>query len=146
MLKMMQKWVGDDHFISSKRKLNHFSSVKKKRKKVFRCDSNNFSPNPIDPLIRCLRLFLRKLSTRCQLKKRWISHWTGYSSYDSNYDSYGVSDDRTGKEMTLKKVYELALTAIAYLAFGIFVLQVIMCITAVSLDHIVWNIACDSHW
>lgn len=34
--------------------------------------------------------------------------------------------------MTLKKVYELALTAIAYLAFGIFVLQVIMCITAVT--------------
>lgn len=53
------------------------------------------------------------------------------SPYDSNYDSYSVSEHGSGKEMTLKKVYELALTAIAYLAFGIFILQVIMCITTV---------------
>lgn len=53
--------------------------------------------------------------------------------YDSGYENYGMSYDQggSGKEMTLKKVYELALTAIAYLAFGIFVLQVIMCITTV---------------
>lgn len=52
--------------------------------------------------------------------------------YDSGYD-YGMSYDSGGssKEMTLKKVYELALTAIAYLAFGIFILHVIMCITTV---------------
>lgn len=66
----------------------------------------------------------------------------GYSPYEPGYD-YGVSYDgdgggghghssgSSGKEMTLRKVYELALTAIAYLAFGIFVLQVIMCITTV---------------
>lgn len=66
----------------------------------------------------------------------------GYSPYEPGYD-YGMSYDgggggassghssSSGKEMTLKKVYELALTAIAYLAFGIFVLQVIMCITTV---------------
>lgn len=54
------------------------------------------------------------------------------TGYDSGYD-YGMSYDSggSGKEMTLKKVYELALTAIAYLAFGIFVLHVIMCITTV---------------
>lgn len=58
-----------------------------------------------------------------------------YAGYDiGGDDTYGVSYDSGGgssKEMTLKKVYELALTAIAYLAFGIFVLQVIMCITTV---------------
>lgn len=50
-----------------------------------------------------------------------------------SYDHGGghSSSGGSGKEMTLKKVYELALTAIAYLAFGIFVLQVIMCITTV---------------
>lgn len=47
-----------------------------------------------------------------------------------SYDS-GGGGSGSGKEMTLKKVYELALTAIAYLAFGIFILQVIMCITTV---------------
>lgn len=58
-----------------------------------------------------------------------IGYETGWQpeSYGMSYDSGGGS----GKEMTLKKVYELALTAIAYLAFGIFVLQVIMCITTV---------------
>lgn len=43
-----------------------------------------------------------------------------------------IDNGGSGKEMTLKKVYELALTAIAFLSFGIFVMQVIMCITAVS--------------
>lgn len=47
-----------------------------------------------------------------------------------SFDSGG-----SGKEMTLKKIYELALTAIAFLSFGIFVLQVIMCITAVSIRY-----------
>ncbi|XP_031631439.1 uncharacterized protein LOC116345865 [Contarinia nasturtii] len=58
-----------------------------------------------------------------------------FQGYDVGGDDYGVSYDSSGgssKEMTLKKVYELALTAIAYLAFGIFVLQVIMCITTVK--------------
>lgn len=56
----------------------------------------------------------------------------GYAAFDQDYESYGISyDNGSSKEMTLKKIYELALTAIAYLAFGIFVLQVIMCITAV---------------
>lgn len=56
----------------------------------------------------------------------------GYTPYESG-DDYGISYESggSGKEMTLKKVYELALTAIAYLAFGIFILQVIMCITTV---------------
>lgn len=68
----------------------------------------------------------------------------GYSPYESGYE-YGMTYDNggghgnggnssSGKEMTLKKVYELALTAIAYLAFGIFVLQVIMCITTVCIN------------
>lgn len=56
-----------------------------------------------------------------------------HSPYDIGYENYNVSDYHNGssKEMTLKKVYELALTAIAYLAFGVYVLQVIMCITTV---------------
>lgn len=55
------------------------------------------------------------------------------TGYDTGYD-YGMTYDSGGssKEMTLKKVYELALTAIAFLSFGIFVLQVIMCITTVG--------------
>lgn len=59
----------------------------------------------------------------------YIGYETGWQpeTYGMSYDSGGGSS----KEMTLKKVYELALTAIAYLAFGIFVLQVIMCITTV---------------
>lgn len=53
-------------------------------------------------------------------------------SYDGGGGgAHGSNGGSSGKEMTLKKVYELALTAIAYLAFGIFVLQVIMCITTV---------------
>lgn len=58
----------------------------------------------------------------------------GYSPYESGYEDYGVSYDHGsgGKEMTLKKIYELALIAIAYIAFGIFVLQVIICIASVS--------------
>lgn len=36
------------------------------------------------------------------------------------------------KEMTLRNIYDIALTAIAYLSFGLFVLQVIMCITLVT--------------
>lgn len=57
-----------------------------------------------------------------------------HTPYDAGYENYGVIDDNNGshKEMTLKKVYELALTAIAYLAFGIYILQVIMCITTVK--------------
>lgn len=62
----------------------------------------------------------------------------GYGPIDGGYEGYGMSFDSgggSGKEMTLKKVYELALTAIAFLSFGIFVLQVIMCITAVSIPN-----------
>lgn len=35
------------------------------------------------------------------------------------------------KEMTLRNIYDIALTAIAFLSFGLFALQVIMCITLV---------------
>lgn len=69
-----------------------------------------------------------------------ISYNLGYD-YGMSYDSGGGGGGGGfGKEMTLKKVYELALTAIAYLAFGIFVLQVIMCITTVCQ----WIRKCDS--
>lgn len=65
-----------------------------------------------------------------------IGYETGWQpeSYGMSYDSGGSGG--SSKEMTLKKVYELALTAIAYLAFGIFVLQVIMCITTVCTSEI----------
>lgn len=36
------------------------------------------------------------------------------------------------KEMTLRNIYDIALTAIAFLSFGLFALQVIMCITMVT--------------
>lgn len=36
------------------------------------------------------------------------------------------------KEMTLRNIYDIALTAIAFLSFGLFALQVIMCITLVT--------------
>lgn len=65
--------------------------------------------------------------------------WLGYGPIEGGFEGWqGMHMDSTGssKEMTLKKVYELALTAIAFLSFGIFVMQVIMCITAVSVHRI----------
>lgn len=58
------------------------------------------------------------------------------SGYDQGYEEWGVMNEGGGggskKEMTLRNIFDIALTAIAYLSFGLFVLQVIMCITLVT--------------
>lgn len=82
-----------------------------------------------------------KVSVVLRCKEKGVNNFglfAIYAGYESSWqpESYGSgmsyeSGGGSSKEMTLKKVYELALTAIAYLAFGIFVLQVIMCITTV---------------
>lgn len=60
-----------------------------------------------------------------------------FVGYDQGWEEWnGMGDGGGGnskKEMTLRNIYDIALTAIAYLSFGLFVLQVIMCIT------LVWN-------
>lgn len=73
------------------------------------------------PLLR-----LKKIHTK--------SHFVGY---DQNYEDWGVMNEGGGgggskKEMTLRNIYDIALTAIAFLSFGLFALQVIMCITLVT--------------
>lgn len=40
-----------------------------------------------------------------------------------------VEDHKSGKVLGLKEIFEIALTTLAFLAFGMFMLQVIMCIT-----------------
>ncbi|GLV41151.1 hypothetical protein CBL_04675 [Carabus blaptoides fortunei] len=71
----------------------------------------------------------------------------GSSGHGSGYDfmpqhlhyhhgDYGESQGKGGdKELVLADLFEIALTAIAFLSFGCFVLQVIMCISmAVSIS------------
>lgn len=74
-----------------------------------------------------------------------------FEGYDQAFEEdWGMTAEEnhghgSKKEMTLRNIYDIALTAIAYLSFGLFILQVIMCITLVcptSLLHIrpfYWN-------
>lgn len=56
----------------------------------------------------------------------------GYAHSGSGYDDYSVSYDKSSsKEMTLRDIFDIALTTLAFLSFGMFILQVIMCITVV---------------
>lgn len=50
----------------------------------------------------------------------------------SDHEYYDVSDEKSSKEMSLRDIFDIALTTIAFLSFGMFVLQVIMCITLVN--------------
>lgn len=53
---------------------------------------------------------------------------------DQRYGEWGhpsPPEMSSPKEMAIKNIFDIALTAIAFLSFGIFVLQVIMCITMV---------------
>lgn len=62
--------------------------------------------------------------------------------YDVGYEEWNGMSDGGGsskKEMTLRNIYDIALIAIAYLSFGLFVLQVIMCITLVM--HPIFTVA-----
>lgn len=64
---------------------------------------------------------------------------TGGSGYGGGYGGgggYGVEevvyDDKgLGKEMGIKDIFEIALTTLAFLSFGMFILHVLMCITMV---------------
>lgn len=46
-----------------------------------------------------------------------------------HHGDYGESQGKGEKELVLADLFEIALTAIAFLSFGCFVLQVIMCIS-----------------
>lgn len=64
-----------------------------------------------------------------------------FLGWDQGYEEWGVMNEGGSggggkKEMTLRNIYDIALTAIAYLSFGLFVLQVIMCITLVIRSYL----------
>lgn len=54
---------------------------------------------------------------------------TGFAHSGHGY--YDSSDEKSSKEMALRDIFDIALTTIAFLSFGMFVLQVLMCITMV---------------
>ena len=68
---------------------------------------------------------------------------TGYSSSGASATGYGYhSSDKSDKGMVLKDLFELALTALAFKSFGLFVLNVIMCICAgVSSEKFLFRLA-----
>lgn len=47
-------------------------------------------------------------------------------------EEYVYDDKSMSKEMGLKDIFEIALTTLAFLSFGMFVLHVLMCITMVN--------------
>ncbi len=61
------------------------------------------------------------------VKKIKLSHYLGYDHYGGD-----VSYDKGSKEMGLKDLFDIALTTLAFLSFGMFILQVLMCITMVN--------------
>jgi hypothetical protein len=55
----------------------------------------------------------------------------GHSSSGSSASGYGYqSNEKSDKGMVLKDLFELALTALAFKSFGLFILNVILCIYA----------------
>lgn len=73
-------------------------------------------------------------------------HKTGYAH--SGHEYYDVSDEKSSsKEMTLRDIFDIALTTIAFLSFGIFVLQVLMCITMVIFFSGIFSLElCDYYY
>lgn len=67
--------------------------------------------------------------------KKILNFFSGY--IDQRHGEWGAYppavEMSSSKDMAIKNIFDIALTAIAFLSFGIFVLQVIMCIT------MVWN-------
>jgi len=56
---------------------------------------------------------------------------TGHSSSGASASGYGYhSNEKSDKGMLLKDLFELALTALAFKSFGLFVLNVVLCIYA----------------
>lgn len=59
---------------------------------------------------------------------------SGY--YATEHHEYPVSHDhKSSKSLGLKDIFEIALTTLAFLSFGMFILQVIMCITMEKTDN-----------
>lgn len=55
----------------------------------------------------------------------------GYSSSGASPTGYGYhTSEKSDKGMVLKDLFELALTALAFKSFGLFILNVVMCIYA----------------
>lgn len=46
--------------------------------------------------------------------------------------SHSSVEKGSSKEMGLKDLFDIALTTLAFLSFGMFILQVLMCVTMVS--------------
>lgn len=61
-----------------------------------------------------------------------------YPNHSGGGDAYGsahhspASSGWPGKDMGLKDMFDIALTTLAFLSFGMFILQVLMCVTMVS--------------
>ena len=56
---------------------------------------------------------------------------TGHSSSEASASGYGYhSNEKSEKGMILKDLFELALTALAFKSFGLFILNVVLCIYA----------------
>jgi hypothetical protein len=56
---------------------------------------------------------------------------TGHSSSGASASGYGYhSNEKSDKGMILKDLFELALTALAFKSFGLFILNVVLCIYA----------------
>jgi hypothetical protein len=68
---------------------------------------------------------------------------TGYSSSGPSATGYGYhSSEKSDKGMILKDLFELALTALAFKSFGLFILNVVMCIYAgVSCAQVIYRVA-----
>jgi hypothetical protein len=86
-----------------------------------------------------LIFFLLVLKFDCSLKSNRL-HFifvTGYGDYDQ--PAYGVPPSGVmsglSKSMGLKDLFDIALTTLAFLSFGMFFLQVIMCITMTKTDN-----------
>lgn len=56
---------------------------------------------------------------------------TGHEDYQDQTTGHDEGKDHL-KEMSLKDLFDIALTTLAFLSFGMFILQVLMCITMVS--------------
>jgi hypothetical protein len=73
----------------------------------------------------------------------FLRKYLGYGDYDvptSGHSAYGHGHPSTGllegmtKSLGLKDFFDIALTTLAFLSFGMFILQVIMCITMTKND------------
>ncbi|XP_062549007.1 uncharacterized protein LOC134213723 [Armigeres subalbatus] len=62
----------------------------------------------------------------------------------SYHTSIGIEEKTIGKGLGLKDLFDIALTTLAFLSFGMFILQVIMCITMTKTDANMMMIPVDT--